>query len=61
LVEQACANGYIEIKPYPSELLPLLKRAVFRKKKRVLGRLDFTYLNLPAPEREYFLSTGDDD
>jgi len=61
LVEQACDNGYIEIKPYPSELLPLLKRAVYRKKKRVIGRVDFTHLNLPASEREYFLSMGDDD
>lgn len=61
LVEQACVTGCIEIKPYPPELLPALKKAIFRKKKRVLERVDFTYLNLPATEREYFLSTGDDD
>ncbi len=61
LVEQACASGYIEIKPYPPELLPILRKAVFRRKKRVLERPDFTYLNLSAQEREYFLSTGDDD
>jgi coenzyme F420-reducing hydrogenase beta subunit len=60
LVEQACAGGYIEVKAYPSELLPILKKAVFRRKKRVLERPDFTYLNLSAQEREYFLSTGDE-
>jgi coenzyme F420-reducing hydrogenase beta subunit len=60
LVEHACSKGYIEIKPYPPELLPVLKKAVFRRKKRVLERPDFTYLNLPAQEREYFLSMGDD-
>lgn len=60
LIEQASAKGYIEIKPYPSELLSILKKAVFRRKKRVLELPDFTYLNLSAQEREYFLSTGDD-
>lgn len=60
LVEQACTKGYIEIKPYPPELLQVLKKAVFRRKKRVLERPDFNYLNLSAQEREYFLSTGDD-
>jgi coenzyme F420 hydrogenase subunit beta len=60
LVEQTCAGGYIEVKAYPSELLPILKKAVFRRKKRVLERPDFTYLNLSAQEREYFLSTGDE-
>lgn len=60
LIEQACAKGYIEIKSYPSELLPILRKAVFLRKKRVLELPDFTYLNLSAQEREYFLSTGDD-
>jgi hypothetical protein len=47
------ASGIIEIKEYPPERLPLLRKAVFNKKKRVWkGRT--TYLEIPVKEREYF-------
>jgi coenzyme F420 hydrogenase subunit beta len=58
LAEDAAADGIIEIKEYPEDLLPLLKRAVFNKKKRVLERPDATYLELSDWERKYFLGTG---
>jgi coenzyme F420 hydrogenase subunit beta len=58
LAKDAVTNGVIEIKEYPDKLLPMLRTAVFNKKKRVLERPDATYLELPAREREYFLVTG---
>lgn len=58
LVENAVASGVIEIKEYPDKLLPILKKAVFNKKKRVLERPDATYLELSAQEREHFLAAG---
>ncbi|MDD4334885.1 MAG: Coenzyme F420 hydrogenase/dehydrogenase, beta subunit C-terminal domain [Desulfotomaculaceae bacterium] len=58
LVEHAIVNGVIEIKEYPGKLLPLLRKAVFNKKKRVLERPDATYLKLSAREKEFFLVTG---
>lgn len=58
LVEDAVASGVIEIKEYPEKLLPLLKRAVFNKKRRVLESPDSTYLELSAREKIYFLSAG---
>lgn len=58
LVNNAVANGVIEIKEYPRELLPLLRKAVFNKKKRVLERPDALYLELSNREREFFLVTG---
>lgn len=61
LVNKACASGFIEVKPYPKEVLQALKNAVFQRKKRVLENPDFTYLNLPANERDYFLSAGGDE
>jgi len=38
--------------------LPLLRKAVFNKKKRVLERPDAAYLELSDREREFFLVTG---
>ena len=61
LVEDAVASGAIEIKEYPDELLPMLKKAVFNKKKRVLERPDATYLELNDQEREYFLGAGGEE
>jgi coenzyme F420-reducing hydrogenase beta subunit len=58
LVEDAAASGVIEIKDYPDKLLPILKKAVFNKKKRVLERPDAVYLELSDREREFFLGTG---
>jgi hypothetical protein len=58
LLESAVSQGIIEIKPYPEKLLPALRKAVFNKKKRVLERPDSAYLNIPAQEKEYFLSSG---
>ncbi len=58
LVEDAVASGVIEIKEYPGKLLPVLKKAVFNKKKRVLERPDATYLKLSDQEREHFLTAG---
>jgi coenzyme F420-reducing hydrogenase beta subunit len=58
MVKNAVANSVIEIKGYPGELLPLLKKAVFNKKKRVLERPDAAYLELSDQEREFFLVTG---
>ncbi|MFA4886206.1 MAG: Coenzyme F420 hydrogenase/dehydrogenase, beta subunit C-terminal domain [Desulfotomaculaceae bacterium] len=58
LVEDAVVNGKIEIKEYPGELLPLLRKAVFNKKKRVLERPDAAYLELSDLERGFFLVTG---
>ena len=58
LVEDAIASGVIEIKEYPEKLLPLLKKAVFNKKKRVLESPDSTYLELSTREKTYFLSAG---
>jgi len=58
LVKDAIANSVIEIKEYPGELLPSLRKAVFNKKKRVLERPDASYLELSEREREYFLVTG---
>lgn len=60
LVEKAVKNGTIEIKPYPKELLKILRKAVFNKKKRVLERPDAAYLELTPQEREYFLGSGGD-
>lgn len=36
LLEQAVAKGVLEIKPYPSERLPILRKAALNKKMRVL-------------------------
>lgn len=60
LVKNAVANGVIEIKEYPGELLPLLKKAVFNKKKRVMERPDAAYLELSDRERNFFLNNGGD-
>lgn len=60
LVREAVKNNIIEIRPYPEERLPLLKKAVFDKKKRVLERPDASYLDLPAEEREFFICAGGD-
>ncbi len=60
LVKKAVARGVIETKPYPKELLPLLRKAVFYKKKRVLEGPDTNYLELTPYERKYFLATGVD-
>ncbi|MHB8156743.1 MAG: Coenzyme F420 hydrogenase/dehydrogenase, beta subunit C-terminal domain [Desulfocucumaceae bacterium] len=37
LVERAVAQGVIEIKPYPEERLPILRKAALNKKMRVLS------------------------
>ncbi|MFX4260753.1 Coenzyme F420 hydrogenase/dehydrogenase, beta subunit C-terminal domain [Pelotomaculum propionicicum] len=58
LAKEAAANGIIEIKEYPAPRLPLLRKAVFNKKKRVLERPDATYLEISGQEREYFLANG---
>jgi coenzyme F420 hydrogenase subunit beta len=58
LVEDAVASGVIEITEYPDNLLPLLKKAVFNKKRRVLENPDSTYLKLSAREINYFRSVG---
>ncbi|MDD4767957.1 MAG: Coenzyme F420 hydrogenase/dehydrogenase, beta subunit C-terminal domain [Desulfotomaculaceae bacterium] len=60
LAEDAVANGIIEIKEYPAERLSLLRKAVFNKKKRVLGRPDASYLEFSDKERLYFLTNGGD-
>jgi coenzyme F420 hydrogenase subunit beta len=61
LVADAVGSGVVEIKEYPDKLLPLLRKAVFNKKKRVLERLDATYLELSVQEREHFLSAGGEE
>lgn len=58
LVEESAAAGVIELKPYPQELLPVLRRAVFQKKKRVLQRPDVTYIGVPSGERDTFFEGG---
>jgi len=60
LVREAVESSIIKIKPYPEELLPLLRKAVFNKKRRVLERADASYLDLPAGEREFFIAAGGD-
>ncbi len=58
LVKEAAARDIIELKEYPADRLPSLKKAVFNKKKRVLERPDAKYLELSDLEREFFLVTG---
>jgi len=60
LVKDAAARDVIELKEYPGDRLPLLKKAVFNKKKRVLERPDAKYLELSDQEKEFFLVTGGD-
>jgi coenzyme F420 hydrogenase subunit beta len=55
LVDGAVAVGALEVKPYPTERLPILRQAVLGKKLRVLaaleaGRAEAAYLRL-SPER----------
>lgn len=59
LVEESTAAGIIELKPYPRELLPVLRRAVFQKKKRVLGRPEAAYIGVPPGERDTFIEGGE--
>ncbi len=58
LIKESVAEGIIEIKEYPAPRLPLLKKAVFNKKKRVLENPDAAYLKIPEMERDYFLTDG---
>ena len=58
LVKDAVADGIIEIKEYPAPRLPLLKKAVFNKKKRVLENPDAAYLKISNKERDFFLANG---
>lgn len=58
LVEASVTAGVLELKPYPQELLPLLRRAVFQKKNRVLQRPDAAYIGVPPGERDTFLKGG---
>ncbi|MCL6635761.1 MAG: Coenzyme F420 hydrogenase/dehydrogenase, beta subunit C-terminal domain, partial [Peptococcaceae bacterium] len=58
LAEEAAAAGVVELKPYPPELLPVLRQAVFQKKKRVLERPDAAYIGVPPGERSFFLEGG---
>ncbi|HBC93635.1 MAG TPA: hypothetical protein DCZ10_12275, partial [Pelotomaculum sp.] len=44
LVADANKAGIIELQPYPHDRLPILRRAVFQKKKRVLERPDLIYI-----------------
>lgn len=59
LVEDSVEAGIIELKPYPLELLPALRRAAFQKKKRVLERPDTAYIGVPSEERAIFLERGE--
>ncbi|MEW6424654.1 MAG: Coenzyme F420 hydrogenase/dehydrogenase, beta subunit C-terminal domain [Bacillota bacterium] len=53
LVEEARAAGVIALKPYPEERLPLLRRAAFNKKLRVLNtQTGDGYLRLPDDYRQ---------
>lgn len=58
LAKDAVADGIIEIKEYPAPRLPLLKKAVFNKKKRVLENPDAAYLKISNKERDFFLANG---
>ncbi len=46
LAQDAVSSGIIEVKDYPIDRLPLLRKAVFNKKKRVLERRDAVYLEI---------------
>lgn len=58
LAKDAVADGIIETKEYPAPRLPLLRKAVFNKKKRVLESPDAAYLEISKKERDYFLANG---
>lgn len=59
LVADASKAGFIELLPHPQELLPVLRKAVFQKKKRVLERPDTSYIGVPAEEKDSFVKGGD--
>lgn len=59
LVEESVAAGVLKLKPYPQELLPVLRQAVFQKKKRVLQRPDVAYIGVPPGERDIFFEGGE--
>ncbi len=61
LVAGANKAGIIELQPYPHDRLPVLRRAVFQKKKRVLKRPDSTYIGIPAWEKESFIKGGEEE
>ena len=59
LVNRAVGAGMLEVRPYPAERLPLLRRAVFNKRQRVLAALAAEsggtgYLRLGEAERSYY-------
>lgn len=57
LVEEARAAGAIELKPYPEDRLPVLRRAALNKKARVLRELrqGESHLRLPESYRRHVL------
>lgn len=56
LVEEAQAAGVIELRPYPEERLPILRRAALQKKLRVLNAQQGNgYLRLPGEYRQQLL------
>lgn len=59
LVAGANKAGLIELQSYPLDRLPLLRRAVFQKKKRVLERPDASYVGIADWERDSFLKGGE--
>jgi coenzyme F420-reducing hydrogenase beta subunit len=60
LVTDAKTAGIIELQPYPHDRLPVLRQAVFNKKKRVLERPDTSYIGVPASEKDSFLKGGEE-
>ncbi len=59
LVEQAQRAGVIEMKPYPPERMPLLRRAVLQKKQRVVRAMaegQAAYLRLEQAQRDQILA-----
>ena len=59
LMADASTAGIIELQPYPQERLPLLRQAVFQKKKRVLERPDTSYIGVSTEEKESFFEGGE--
>ncbi|MDD4238950.1 MAG: Coenzyme F420 hydrogenase/dehydrogenase, beta subunit C-terminal domain [Desulfotomaculaceae bacterium] len=59
LVADASTAGIIELQSYPLDRLPVLRQAVFQKKKRVLERPDTAYIGVPTGERNSFVKGGE--